>query len=285
MTGASTQNFAATAIMPESFVPLTTGSDEAVITNAAAFTVTDVHFPPSSALPFHLHERTIFAVILGGSFDGIFPGKHLPCEPGTVLTEPAGEKHGNRFGQRGARVLVLESDPGRTDLFQPCGRLLERVNHFRHPGIARFASDLAHELRHPDSISRLAIEGLGLEMLAEAARTRLPRSPSPPRWLQQAEDLLHDRFLDAVGLDEVATVVDIHPVHLARVFRRHHGVSLGTYVRRLRLDWAAVQLAVTNETLAAIACMAGFADQSHFTRAFKNRTGETPGSYRRAHAA
>jgi AraC family transcriptional regulator len=271
--------------MAETYVPLTTGSDEAVITNTSAFTVTDVHFPPSSTLPLHLHERTIFAVILAGSFDGVFPGKRLPCEPGTVLTEPAGEKHGNRFGQHGARVLVLEADPARTDLFQPCGRLLERISHFRHPGIARFASDLAYELRHPDSISHLAVEGLGLEMLAEAARTTSPRSPSPPRWLRRAEELLHDRFLDATSVDEIAKEVGVHPVHLARVFRRYHGTSLGSFVRRLRLDWAAARLSLTDEPLAAIAWMSGFADQSHFTRAFKKHTGETPGNYRRAHSA
>jgi len=35
-------------------------------------------------------------------------------------------------------------------------------------------------------------------------------------------------------------------------------------------------------TLASLALAAGFADQSHFTRAFKRHTGLTPNAYRRS---
>ncbi|HMB89928.1 MAG TPA: helix-turn-helix transcriptional regulator, partial [Rhodothermales bacterium] len=76
--------------------------------------------------------------------------------------------------------------------------------------------------------------------------------------------------------------VDMHPVHLTRVFRTYYRVSIGTFLRRLRLDWAASQLATAPDSLADIALQAGFADQSHFTRAFKKYTGVTPGHYRRA---
>jgi AraC-like DNA-binding protein len=40
---------------------------------------------------------------------------------------------------------------------------------------------------------------------------------------------------------------------------------------------------VVNQPLAALALEAGFADQSHFTRSFRRRTGLPPGKYRRAH--
>jgi AraC-like DNA-binding protein len=56
---------------------------------------------------------------------------------------------------------------------------------------------------------------------------------------------------------------------------------VGEYVRRLRLDWATAQLAATDTPLAVLAAEAGFADQSHFTRAFKGYAGLTPGKYRR----
>jgi AraC family transcriptional regulator len=82
----------------------------------------------------------------------------------------------------------------------------------------------------------------------------------------------------------IATLADdigVHPVHLARVFRAHYGMSIGTYLRGLRLDWAACQLP-TNTPLSEIAAGAGFVDQSHFTRAFRIHTGLTPGQYRAA---
>jgi AraC family transcriptional regulator len=55
---------------------------------------------------------------------------------------------------------------------------------------------------------------------------------------------------------------------------------MGSYVRRLRLEWAAKELGRTDSSLAAIALAAGFADQSHFTRAFKYQVGITPSVYR-----
>jgi AraC family transcriptional regulator len=62
-------------------------------------------------------------------------------------------------------------------------------------------------------------------------------------------------------------------------------VPIGAYVRRLRLDWAASRLKMADEPIARIGLEAGFADQSHFTRAFKRYTGLTPAEYRSAFEA
>jgi AraC family transcriptional regulator len=69
-------------------------------------------------------------------------------------------------------------------------------------------------------------------------------------------------------------------VHLARVFRRHLGCTPGDYLRRRRLERAAVLLRETARPLSDVALHCGFADQSHFANAFKRHTGVTPGSYR-----
>jgi AraC family transcriptional regulator len=76
-------------------------------------------------------------------------------------------------------------------------------------------------------------------------------------------------------------VAQVHPAHLARVFRRHFGSSPGGYVRRLRIERAQVALATTDEPIAAIALSAGFASQAHFTHAFHRMVGIPPGTYRR----
>jgi AraC family transcriptional regulator len=100
--------------------------------------------------------------------------------------------------------------------------------------------------------------------------------------------MLHDRFAEQLTVAEVAAAVGVHPVHLARVFRLHYGMPVGGYVRGLRLDWAAGRLAAADgadgadQNIAQIALLAGFYDQSHFTRAFKHRFGLTPRAYRRA---
>jgi AraC family transcriptional regulator len=57
-------------------------------------------------------------------------------------------------------------------------------------------------------------------------------------------------------------------------------VTVARYARGLRLDWAAQRLVEGDCTLAEVAAQAGFADQSHFTRAFREYAGVTPGRYR-----
>ncbi len=60
-------------------------------------------------------------------------------------------------------------------------------------------------------------------------------------------------------------------------------MPLGTYMRRLRVEWAADRLAGSDLPISTIAFRAGFADQPHLTRTFKSETGWTPGQYRKAH--
>ena len=120
-------------------------------------------------------------------------------------------------------------------------------------------------------------------MLAVAARVAESDvlRPARRRWLDRAQELLHERFLEDLGTAEVAREVGVHPVYLARVFRAQFHVPIAEYLRGLRLEWAARRLARGEESLCEIALAAGFADQSHFTRAFKRYAGTTPARYRR----
>ena len=85
---------------------------------------------------------------------------------------------------------------------------------------------------------------------------------------------------EALTLAEVAAVGGVHPAHLAREFRRHHHTSVASYVRCLRLTWAQGRLASSGDSIASVALEAGFADQSHFTRAFRRHSGLTPHAFR-----
>jgi len=74
----------------------------------------------------------------------------------------------------------------------------------------------------------------------------------------------------------------VHPVHLARTFRRVHQITFAGYVRHVRIEFARRELAALESPLGDIAVAAGFCDQSHFSRLFKRYTGLTPAEYRLA---
>ena len=268
--------------MSECQVPLTEGSPRAQSVDAGPFRVTEVWFPAHLRLEPHRHDRGSFATILEGSFELRSMGRSFECLPSTVLTEPLGNLHGNRFGNQGAHVLVMQPDLQQDDVFHPCRHFLDRITHIEHGGIRSLAWRLAYELRAPDTASSLAMQGIGFDMLATAARLQTPRCSMPPAWLGTAEDYIRAHYLDGLSLSALAAEISIHPTHLARVFRQHYREPISAFVRRLRLEWAATQLATSNDSIAHIAQCAGFSDQSHFTRAFKHVMGLPPGRYRRA---
>lgn len=265
-------------------VPVTMGSPRFRTAATTGCTVTDAWFPPDAVLEPHTHERTIFAVMLDGSFDSAIGRRRLDCTPAAVWTEPREEKHANYIGRAGARVLVVQLDPARHDLFAPFAALTDEVHLLRHAGIATDARRVLTELDVADPLTPLAIDSLVLTMMTAAARLRFDadrHGRSLPRWLARAQELLHARFRERIQLTDVATAVGVQPSHLAHAFRRHFRTTVGAYVRALRLDWAVEQLARTDDPLASIALAAGYSDQSHFTRECRRVRGVSPGEYRR----
>jgi AraC family transcriptional regulator len=83
-----------------------------------------------------------------------------------------------------------------------------------------------------------------------------------------------------LSLSQQAACVGVHPVHLAREFRRFYHCTIGDYIRQLRIKFACEKLVQSDLPLSEIALASGFFDQSHFTRTFKQLTGKTPQAYR-----
>ncbi|MFW6083895.1 MAG: helix-turn-helix domain-containing protein [Gemmatimonadota bacterium] len=272
-------------------VPVQMGSVRSVQRDVGPLRLTHATFPAGACLDTHVHDRATFGVMLSGGFDLRFASPALgrrsyEIGAGWAFTEPAGETHGNDIGAGGADVLVVQVDPESPDAAVAPFRslLLDEIHHLRHARVELNARSMVRELERPDALSDLALEALVLEALVHAGRLVRAGGRDGPPWLRRAEDLVRDRFREALRIADVAEAVGVHPAHLASVFRDKHGIPLGAFIRRLRLEWSADRLARSADSLSSIAYAAGFADQSHFTRAFKRYTGLPPGAYRRARA-
>jgi AraC family transcriptional regulator len=203
------------------------------------------------------------------------------CSPSTFVFHPSREEHADRFHEDGGRLFRIEIEPGRLSSIREHTPLSEKPADFRGGRLALLATHLYQEFQEEDPAAALAMEGLILEIFAEATRSNAPPgSAHPPSWLRQANDLLREKFSEPLSLSTIADAVAVHPVHLVRTFRRFYRSTIGEYLRRLRIEFAGQQLAATDTPIAAIAVASGFADQSHFTRTFKRLTGLTPAKYR-----
>ncbi|RYH02527.1 AraC family transcriptional regulator [Salipiger sp. IMCC34102] len=112
-------------------------------------------------------------------------------------------------------------------------------------------------------------------------------SPSRPGGLTTRQLSALDRFLEAelgrsIKVAEMAEVVGLSESWFAHVYRLTRGETPHRTLQRLRAKSAMALLAHRDLPLAQIAGMLGFADQAHFSRAFRSATGQAPGAWRKS---
>jgi AraC family transcriptional regulator len=248
--------------------------------------VTETLHPAGLKTQRHSHELALFCFVREGGFSEVYGRRRRECVPLQVIFRPPDEAHTDRFYDAGARCLTVELGVGLLQRLREYSVIPEDSRDFYGGKYAWLAAKLYGEFVRMDAASALAVEGLTLELIAEASRTRAEwREHSPPRWLEQAEELLRAHFSEPLTIEAVAQAVDVHPVRLARAFRRTYRHTIGEHVRRLRVEFACRAIAGSDTPLTEIALSAGFYDQSHFTRTFKSATGVTPSAYRTAFRA
>jgi AraC-like DNA-binding protein len=104
------------------------------------------------------------------------------------------------------------------------------------------------------------------------------RAPSP-RVVARAKQVIHERGLERISLDDVARAVGVSPVYLTQEFSRAEGVPLYRYQLQLRLSRALVELPDCGD-ITGLALDLGFASHSHFGAAFRRTFAITPAEFR-----
>ena len=86
---------------------------------------------------------------------------------------------------------------------------------------------------------------------------------------------------DEITLDELADVAYFSKYHFHRIFAGMMGETLKKFIRRLRLERAALNLIKTNRSVVDIAFQAGYESHEAFTRAFKEMFAAPPQNFRK----
>jgi|SRR4030095_47533 AraC family transcriptional regulator len=246
------------------------------------FELSERLYPPGFRTPKHTHRRALFCFVMAGNYTEEYGGgRTRECKSSTLLFHPSDELHAEHFHDSGGRSFIIEIEPQWLKRLRDQGIAAEPAAGFKRGVAELLARRLYKELVQRDEVSDLIIEGLMMELVGETSRASSQGEVNrPPRWLEQARELLHERFAEPLKLADIAREVSVHPVYLAQIFHRSYQCTIGDYVRRLRVECACKDLANSESTLADIALAAGFCDQSHFTRTFKRLIGVAPSQYR-----
>jgi AraC family transcriptional regulator len=227
----------------------------------------------------HTHEDAHFVFVLSGTYVTSAYGARGVVRSPTLIFNPPGTTHRDRF-TKGIGTFMTVS--------------LSSVT-FREAADVQAVAPVAMQLCHPDALKSAfhiaremcsgrdtaVLESGSWELLGTARPSPLLASASPA-WAVRAYEALMDSSSSAgLRIGDVAAKIGVHPVHMARVFRRAWGCSPGELLRWRRTDRAAELLRQTTLTAAQIAQEVGFADQSYLTHAFRTRIGITPAAYRR----
>ena len=233
---------------------------------------------PEEEVRTHTHEDAHFVLALSGVYlSTARSAPPLACAPFLVFN-PAGVTHRDRFLHGQGRFVALTVPRGvEGGLIADAPRLGPAVR-LHDPYALHAARLIARELGGP--CGDFALEALAMQLFGSLVPDRA-RANQPPAWLARAHEMIWEADDPELSVATVAREVGVHPVHLARVFRRYLGCAPGEYLRGRRLERAASLLGRARASLAEVAAETGFVDQSHLHRAFRSAFGVTPGRYRR----
>jgi AraC family transcriptional regulator len=246
--------------------------------------LSELRQPCPRSVPRHEHELAYVTLVLHGDYLEGDRGKLDELRPLTAVFNPAGATHSTVIGPAGAFLFTIELCeenlphvgirlPSRTTFDRGAGAML-------WPGL-RLYSAFKTQTAGPGPLESHILEAHVLEMLGAIAGFEATEETAP-RWFGRVKDRLQEGFREPLRMRDLARDAGVHPVHLARVFRKMENRTPGEYQQRLQVRAACELLRDPEWPLAVIAAECGFADQSHFTRVFRRMTDTTPAQFRRA---
>jgi len=254
------------------------GSHKNVIT-CSQIVITDTAYT-LDYVDWHYHEHAYFTFLLKGKLVEINKRGTQTLTPGSLLFHHWQDAHYNIKPPGYAQGFHVEMEQGWFDRYDVKTELFAGSRLLEDPVTINLFTKLYRETTLGADASQLSIQGLLLQVFGEMIRS-VPSQSKRPSWLEHVREILHDRYADNIPLETLAREADVHPVHLSREFSRWFNVTLGEYVRALRIAKSLEFLAQRHLSVAEVAYTCGFADQSHYIRCFREGHGITPAMYRK----
>lgn len=96
--------------------------------------------------------------------------------------------------------------------------------------------------------------------------------------LQRAAEYITDNFSRPLDLQQICQAANLSSSYLIRAFKHNYGMTPHAYLINRRIQYARAQLR-HGKRIVEVASEAGFADQAHLQRTFKQLLAATPGHY------
>ena len=147
--------------------------------------------------------------------------------------------------------------------------------------------EMMYIVNHSDAspVHLIAHGFLFLDQLVQSSADRRHNSERRLRefYIREALTFIEQNYQRDISIEEVAAECGLNRSYFGKVFRDAVGESPQAYLMHYRMARAAQLLKETRSTIGEIAVQVGYANQLHFSRAFKNVHGISPREYRMTH--
>lgn len=235
-----------------------------------------------SCVPEHAHDWPVLSLfVLGSYLNETEAGEKFISGPSAIFYR-AGAGHRNTTAATGFEQIEIEFDPSWLG-----HRVLPRgpVQRWVGGSIGREARYLAYACQAEESehCLRAAIQAF------INGTSRQPECQAAD-WIGTVNRRLRED--STLKIADLASEVGRHPSWVGSAYRRATGEGLQQTAARLRVERATRLLRETGHSVSSIALEAGFCDQSHMNRTFRQMLGRSPTAvreerrdFRRPHAA
>ena len=237
----------------------------------------------------HAHEHFSIGAITAGRSTYLHEQSAFEVSVGTVVLMNPGDVHAcNPIEDQSWSYLMLYVDtPWLTDLQHQLGfsddAAFRRfsVTHTRDARLFAGLNDLYEVLVDPQQ-DVLRKQSLAVEFFSEVQLQLNPVAQplrEPNFKLERAAEYIRDNCTHQLKPEDICAAAQLSPSYLIRAFKQHFGMTPHAFLVNRRIQYAQDQLR-SGKLIADVALEAGFADQAHFQRAFKQHLAATPGQYR-----
>ena len=141
--------------------------------------------------------------------------------------------------------------------------------------------DFLSKYKSGDALPASATLGVMLGDFQKGERQEIVRPSGEDNFIGKVKEYIMANLDQDLSIPVIAEKVEVSESYLRAQFRENAGVSLGHFVRSLRLVRSTYLMQEEGNDLAEVAKNSGFNSLTSFTRAFRRTYGMTPSSFRR----
>jgi AraC-like DNA-binding protein len=232
-------------------------------------------------------HRLNIAVNLEGRGDSIVDGLRLPLDPGHCVLIFPHQHHRHVRDDRTFSWLLMSFELDEYEALEPLRNTPVPVPPICWEYIELLTREYSQEKGEPAHRTILLIALILNELVKHAPRHERPKKRQHPRatvsaLIDRANLFIRGHLYEDLSVERVAKHCGYSPSHFRALYRKRMGLSLGTYIREMRISRAQELLGSTDLNITEIAYAVGYGSVYAFSQAFKKMTGTSPLKYRQA---